>query len=458
MQVYYDVYLDNGNNVFDPAGDILINSVPVTSPITISPGNPFNSGTVNYPAAYNTLTYSSRKIYVIVAVVGRSYLLSTEIAPCGVSIYNYGDLPTAGALSWPQARASVIGSYNTTTLKIDNSVTTNTTAVWAGNAVGVMTDPFTNCADGKNPAAQCDATDDGLGIPAVAVGAGGIYPFTVTVNGNLAGLTVYYGFWFDWNNNGNFTDDHDLFGNPAFYSGNTTTQSPRTLPVNVSIPSGFSSSYKVRLIVSASPVTSAMYNTFSLVNGEVEDYFAPIYVALPLTFTDFTAEARQCSNYLTFKAENEQNNRFFRIEQSSNGSEWHVIAIIESKGKGTNDYQFMDTKPAAGKNYYRIQQVDNNALYTYSQTLSVDNQCTSTGAKVTVYPNPSEREIHLSLPFNIQQADITLINMLGQVVYKTKSTGDGKLTMDATGIPSGIYLLKIADGNNILYTGNIIRN
>lgn len=458
LQMYYDVYMDNGNNIFDPASDILINSVPITSAITISPGNPFNSGTVNYPPAFNTLTYASRKLYVIVGVIGRSYLLSTEIAPCGVSIYNYGDLPYTGALSWPLARASVVGTYNTTTLKVDNSVTANTTAIWAGNAVGVMTEPFTACIDGKNPAAQCDATDDGLGIPAVAVGGGGTYPFTVTVNGNLAGLTAYYGLWFDWNNDGNFTDDHDLFGNPAFYSGNTTTQSPRTLPVNVSIPTGFSTSYKVRLIVSASPVTSGMYNTTSLVNGEVEDYFAPVYVALPLTFTDFTAEARQCSNYLTFKAENEQNNHFFRIEQSNNGSDWHVIAIIESKGTGTNEYQFMDTKPAAGKNYYRIQQVDNNALYTYSKTLDIDNPCAGAGNAVAVYPNPSENDINLSLPYNMQHSDITLFNMLGEVVYQAKSTGESKLVIHSPGIPAGIYLLKIADGNNVLYTGRITRD
>ncbi|XZF12659.1 T9SS type A sorting domain-containing protein [Chitinophagaceae bacterium MMS25-I14] len=107
-QVYYDVYLDNGNNIFDPVNDSLIRTVPITSAITITPSTPFNSGNLNYPNQSYSVT---RKLYVVVATVGESYLISTEITPCsgivlGITLKNFyaqrKDKHTV-ALSWQTA-------------------------------------------------------------------------------------------------------------------------------------------------------------------------------------------------------------------------------------------------------------------------------------------------------------------------------------------------------------------
>jgi len=79
-QVYYDVYLDNGNGILDPSNDSLIGSLPVGSAVTITPSTPYNSGLISYPSAAGA---TAKKIYVVVATVGQSYLISTEITPCG---------------------------------------------------------------------------------------------------------------------------------------------------------------------------------------------------------------------------------------------------------------------------------------------------------------------------------------------------------------------------------------
>jgi len=81
-QVYYDVYIDKGNGIFDPANDSLIASLPAASAVTITPSTPYNSGAINYPSAPGS---ANRKIYVVVATVGQSYLISTEITPCSAS-------------------------------------------------------------------------------------------------------------------------------------------------------------------------------------------------------------------------------------------------------------------------------------------------------------------------------------------------------------------------------------
>jgi len=79
--VFYDVYLDDGNGVFEPANDILINSLPSTSPITVTPTTPYNSGLISYPTQYQTSVYYARKIFVVVGAVGQTYLSLKEANP-----------------------------------------------------------------------------------------------------------------------------------------------------------------------------------------------------------------------------------------------------------------------------------------------------------------------------------------------------------------------------------------
>lgn len=79
--IFYDVYLDDGNGIFEPANDILINSLPSTSPITVTPTTPYNSGLLQYPTQYQSSVYYARKIFVVVGAVGQTYLSLSETNP-----------------------------------------------------------------------------------------------------------------------------------------------------------------------------------------------------------------------------------------------------------------------------------------------------------------------------------------------------------------------------------------
>jgi Secretion system C-terminal sorting domain len=77
--IYYDVYLDNGNNLFEPAIDLLLSNVSIANPITITPTTPFNSGPQTYPSQIDAF---NKKIFVAVSIIGKSYLVYSEIFPC----------------------------------------------------------------------------------------------------------------------------------------------------------------------------------------------------------------------------------------------------------------------------------------------------------------------------------------------------------------------------------------
>ena len=167
----------------------------------------------------------------------------------GIDSYDYSDKTTP----WPVAQAKV------TNCIVAGVPTGSNNSVWAG--LGVSTEP----APLRNATASADTFDDGFIRP---TGSGNI--FNVILNSNASGTTVHYGLWFDWNNNGNFADDVDGNGNPAFYSGSAVTASPVTVPVTVIPPTGVTGLYTTRLIVADIPVVfTAFDDIFN--NGEVED-------------------------------------------------------------------------------------------------------------------------------------------------------------------------------------------
>ena len=439
VDAYYNVFIDNGDGIFAASSDILIKSVLAANAVTITPTSPFNSGVLLYPAAYDNLTYADRKIFVVVRVVGRSYIVLDAIDPCTPDVFDFGDLSTSGSPFWPEAKAKIVGIYNNSLLLIDNAVA-NSNAVWAGDAVGVQTTGYGVC-----PAVDCDPHDLGLVAPAGPYIGGNAYNFMVRVNSNLAGLTAYYGLWFDWNNNGDFTDDVDYNLSPAFYSGNTTTTgSVKSVPVSVmpsDQPSIVDNNYKIRLIVSASPVSSSMYNSTSLVNAEIEDYLAPQNVVLPIKFGKIKAQSKDCAVEISFEAQNEVNNKFFRIEQSTNGIDWHVIAKLESKGLGDHSYSFVHESATRGTNYYKVQQVDMDSRFTYSNVFTANSTC---DADVVIGPNPVIDDLTVSVPLSWKDLRYTIFSATGQKILTRRAPSGGTIILATRNLAPGTYSVQVS--------------
>jgi hypothetical protein len=100
--VYYSVYLDNGNNLFEPAVDQLLTSIPAGSPITIAPGSGYSSGPLNYPTLLDAYTH---RIFVTVGVVGQVYSVTSTILSCPVALaisgtFNVARSATGSTLDW----------------------------------------------------------------------------------------------------------------------------------------------------------------------------------------------------------------------------------------------------------------------------------------------------------------------------------------------------------------------
>ncbi|SMD18546.1 immunoglobulin domain-containing protein, partial [Pedobacter nyackensis] len=195
----------------------------------------------------SSITVSTPGTYTVTGSNGGcSSVTSFEVI--SIDSYDYSDANTP----WPVAQAKIISCVVAGVPSGSNG------AVWAGTGISVESAPL------RNADASADTFDDGLLGPTTSGG-----PFNVRLSSNTPGTTVHYGLWFDWNNNGNFADDVDGNGNPAFYNGSAIAGT--SVPITVLQPAGAAMLYKTRLVVTDIPVVFTAFDDI-FANGEVEDY------------------------------------------------------------------------------------------------------------------------------------------------------------------------------------------
>ena len=152
----------------------------------------------------------------------------------------------------------------------------------------------------------------------------------------------------------------------------------------------------------------------------------------------------------------ERNVRHFIVEKSLNGRDFEDIGTVAAEGNvSVAKYNSTDVTPALGFNYYRIRAVDYDGLLTYSAIINVDMQ-----ASVTIFPNPANDRLYVSLGENIRSAkriQVKLTNLLGKVVYVNEAAGGGrKMTVPTSALPSGVYYVEVATDTAIIAMEKIV--
>lgn len=135
-------------------------------------------------------------------------------------------------------------------------------------------------------------------------------------------------------------------------------------------------------------------------------------VDLPIELLYFSSKSHIYYNELRWATASENNNDYFTIEKTRDGTYFYNVAVIKGAGNSVQklEYLYLDRDIEDGINYYILKQTDYDGKFKYSDIISVDNR---------------------------KEASATLIkvtNTLGQEV-----TGDLK----------GIYIFHYSDGTTI---------
>lgn len=178
-----------------------------------------------------------------------------------------------------------------------------------------------------------------------------------------------------------------------------------------------------------------------------------VNIPLPATLTNFSASLRNKTGIISFTTANESNNKGFEIERSINGKDFAKIAFIPSKSVQGNSvatitYSFDDARVVAGKNYYRLKQLDNDGKFTYSNIVSINLNSNSIFS-VKVLANP----IGDMLALNVKSASdrtiqINVTNAAGAIVLSKQQTigaGENNFNLSAVKLPKGILFVTVKD-------------
>lgn len=178
---------------------------------------------------------------------------------------------------------------------------------------------------------------------------------------------------------------------------------------------------------------------------------------LPVELVGFTAQQAGETVRLAWQTAAELNNAGFHIERLDNRG-WTERGYVD--GQGTTDvpqsYQFADraVPVAADSLTYRLRQVDLDGTATFSEEIVIHLKGPDQVLLRAPYPNPARGSATLryALP-EAAPVEISLFNVLGQrvatLIDGQQPGGQAELTVDTSGLPSGLYFVQIRVGTDV---------
>lgn len=179
---------------------------------------------------------------------------------------------------------------------------------------------------------------------------------------------------------------------------------------------------------------------------------------LPLRTIALKASPKQNTILLQWNTTGETAMNKYAVEKSTDGITYNKAYETPAQNTAAAQYSWTDTEPAEGVNYYRIQAVNKDGSYVYSNVERVNMK---TENRFTVYPNPAKRGETVTIKADkVHQGKITvtLINADGKTVLNNIQTiaNDRSTIALPDNLATGKYVLKITDAEQNVYHQSVM--
>jgi hypothetical protein len=175
-----------------------------------------------------------------------------------------------------------------------------------------------------------------------------------------------------------------------------------------------------------------------------------VIVAIKLTY--FTGILKDKKAELKWESSFEEAIQQFIIEKSTDGRNFYPYIYLAPKNISGSVYTSSDAALANGYNFYRLKVINMDGSIDYS-TVARINYTKGSASGWFIYPNPVLSDVSINYqattPKNIS---LILSDAAGKLISKNTFRvvpGVNKLTVPAEKLSRGVYLAKVADGNNI---------
>jgi hypothetical protein len=168
---------------------------------------------------------------------------------------------------------------------------------------------------------------------------------------------------------------------------------------------------------------------------------------LPVKFSAFTATRTNTSSVsIAWTTAQEQNSKGFYVQKNVNGV-WTNIAFVFSQSQdGTStsalNYSYTDANTEKGITQYRIQQVDLDGKFAYTDIRAIRGD--GNLAKVVVYPNPStDGKLNIVFEDNSTLRDVFVNDMQGKAIRSFRGISNNILVIEK--LTTGFYTIKVTN-------------
>jgi hypothetical protein len=204
-------------------------------------------------------------------------------------------------------------------------------------------------------------------------------------------------------------------------------------------------------------------NIISLLNTPARNCIPGGCTATPVTLLSFEGRRTDVNTvFLKWKTTNELNSRGFDVERSlGNPSQFMKVAFVPALADVSliKNYELTDPNSFAGTSYYRLKQIDIDSQFSYSKTISINNN----GAQesLTLYPNPTRSLLYLKIVSQRSGNEkILLYDTNGKVVNLQTGfiqRGSNLLQMNVSSLAKGMYFIRLCTGADTLLVGSFTK-
>lgn len=135
----------------------------------------------------------------------------------------------------------------------------------------------------------------------------------------------------------------------------------------------------------------------------------------PVELLSFTGSKEKGVHVLDWVTLTEVNNEGFYLQHSSDANIWKALGFIDGVGTTSvrQEYNFTNTNPFKGNNYYRLRQVDFDKSVSYSDIVSLDF---GKQGEFSIYPVPANQGEPILITGDLTFTSIQITNLLGKVI------------------------------------------
>ena len=129
---------------------------------------------------------------------------------------------------------------------------------------------------------------------------------------------------------------------------------------------------------------------------------------------------------------------------------FHAVGVVPYPEDGS--HLLLDSPQKDAVYYYRLKFLHHNGEISYSNVTAVIVELMP--AKLSVFPNPTQEKLYVSVSRIVGDVDITVLDKSGKEVYSTSRYiyPQKVLDLDLSTLPAGMYFLRLTNNSLVLNT------